>query len=70
MALKDVVGECEPEHHGGHLLRPRTVTCWSPVAPAGVDALADRAALILRLSLITRHPGAPSHTPARRRGAA
>src|SRR6266853_2577824 len=64
MALKDVVGECEPEHHGGHFTEaPDGDLLEVPVAPAGVDALADRAALILRLSLITRHPGAPSQHP-------
>src|SRR5712691_611082 len=60
MALQDVVGERVDQHDGAHLFdAAHGQLTQVPVAPAGMDALADRAALVLRLALLARHPGAP-----------
>src|SRR5437899_9444752 len=60
MPLKDVVGEGEQEHHSGNLFKASHGDLLEvPVAPAGVDAFADRAALVLQLALLAGHPGAP-----------
>ena len=41
------------------LLKRRNVVTRKDGSPAGMDALADRAALVVRFSLLARHPGAP-----------
>src|SRR5215207_7500599 len=58
--LQDVVGERMPEHHGGDFAMSAHVQADEvPVAPSGMDALADRPTPVLRLSLLARHPASP-----------
>src|SRR5712692_8480356 len=60
VSLQDVVGERMPEHHRGDLgLAAHVQADEVPVAPSGVDALADRSTLILCLSFVTLHPASP-----------
>src|SRR5262245_3191135 len=64
MSLKNVVGKREPEHDSsGFLDASHGELVEIPVAPASMDALADRAALVLRLAVLARHSGAPSQHP-------
>src|SRR5215468_3841622 len=61
MSLKNVVGEREPEHDSFDILdASHGELVEMPVAPASMDALADRAALVLRFAVLARHAGAPS----------
>src|SRR5712691_11408545 len=60
VGLQDVVGERVPEHHRSDFgLATHIQTDEVPVAPSGMNALADRSTLILRLSFFTRHPASP-----------
>src|SRR5208282_2242324 len=60
MALQDVVGERVAEHDCADLFEAaHGQLAQVPVAPAGMDALADRAGLILLLALLARHPRPP-----------
>src|ERR1700730_14360185 len=60
VGLQDVVGERVPEHHRGDLgLATHVQADEVPVAPSGVDALADRSISVLCLSLVTLHPASP-----------
>src|SRR3954462_10896364 len=60
MRLQDIVGERVPENDSPDLF---DVTYGqspeAPIAPAGMDAFADRANLVLGLAVVTRHSGAP-----------
>src|SRR5271155_2819632 len=64
VALQDVVGEGEPEHDGldffdaAHSQLPQI-----PVAPAGMDALANRTELVPGLALLACHACAPGQYP-------
>ena len=60
VALQDVVGERVAEHDGADLFHAAYGQLPQvPVAPAGMDAFADRAGLVLRLAGFARHAGAP-----------
>src|SRR6266508_236964 len=60
ISLQDVVGERMQEHHCSDLDFSAHVQAGEiPVAPSGMDALADRPTLVLRLALVTRHPASP-----------
>src|SRR5205809_2191029 len=60
MALENVVGERVVQHDGTHLCdAAHGQLPQVPVAPAGMDAFADRAALVERLAGFARHPLAP-----------
>src|SRR6185437_1962738 len=61
MALQDVVGECVPEDDCADLFDASYGELPQiPVAPAGVDAFADRAVVVLRLPGFARHSRPPS----------
>src|SRR3954451_19793591 len=66
VALQDVVGERVPEYDGTDLFKAtHRQLPQVPVAPAGMDAFADRSGFILRLARFACHPCAPSqHTRA------
>src|SRR6267154_2725557 len=64
VALQDVVGECEPEHDGADLFdATHGQLPQVPVAPAGMDALANRARFVPGLALFARHSRAPGQHP-------
>src|SRR3954467_14530436 len=64
VALQDVVGEGVPEHDGADLFDathgqlPKV-----PVAPAGMDAFANRTGLVAGLPGSARHPCPPGQHP-------
>src|SRR5438477_3942338 len=61
IGLQDVVGERVPEHHRHDLgLATHIQVDEVPVAPSGVDALANCSNSVLCLSLVTLHPASPS----------
>ena len=61
MALQDVVGERMQEHDGADLFNTANGQLPQvPIAPAGMDAFADRARLVLRLTGVARHTSSPS----------
>src|ERR1700675_2605232 len=60
ISLQDIVGERVQEHHGRDLDRSAYVQANKvPVAPAGMDALADGSLPVLRLSFLAHHSGSP-----------
>src|SRR3954467_5501153 len=64
VALQDVVGEGVPEHDGADLFgAAHGQLPQVPIAPAGMDAFADRADLVLCLARIACHPFPPSQYP-------
>src|SRR3974377_374560 len=63
VALQDVVDEGMPKHRYLDLQPPTNRQPDIPVAPPGVNALADRAEPVNGLPLLAAHPRAPSkHT--------
>src|SRR5258708_23433848 len=59
-SLQNVVGERVPEHHRGDFdLATHIQVDEVPVAPSGMDALADRPISVLCFSLVTLHPASP-----------
>src|SRR5580704_6065791 len=61
MALQDVVGERVPEHDRTDLFSAAYGQLPQvPIAPAGMDAFADRAEIVLRLACFAGHPRPPS----------
>src|ERR1700757_1716516 len=63
-ALQDVVGEGVPEHDGADLFdAAHGQLPQVPVAPAGMDALANRTGLVPGLALFARHSRAPGQYP-------
>src|SRR3954467_14348120 len=64
VALQDVVGERVPEHDGADLVDAAHGQLPEvPVAPAGMDAFADRASAVLCLAGFAGHAGAPGQHP-------
>src|SRR6266404_4750728 len=64
VALQDVVGERVPEHDCADLFDAAYGQLPQvPVAPAGMDALANRTGLVPGLALFARHSSAPSQHP-------
>src|SRR3954465_197211 len=64
VALQDVVGESVPEHDGADLFdATHGQLPQVPVAPAGMDALANRTGLVPGLALVARHSRAPGQYP-------
>src|SRR5215216_5587377 len=64
MSLQDVVGERVPEHDGADLVDAAHGQLPEvPVAPAGMDAFADRAGLVLCFAGFAGHASTPGQDP-------
>src|SRR5882757_761692 len=64
VALQDIVGQRIPEHDGADFVDAAYGQLPQvPVAPAGMDAFAERARLVLSLTRFAAHPRSPSQHP-------
>ena len=60
LGLQYVVCQSVPEHDGAHLgLASHVEADQVPVAPAGMNAFADRSSAVLQLAFLAGHPASP-----------